>query len=45
MRVKAETATGEERERLWGLMVEMYPGYAGYQKTTEREIPVVVLRP
>ena len=44
-RVKAEKASGEERERLWRLMVEMYPGYAGYQKTTEREIPVVVLRP
>jgi len=44
-RVTAEKATGEERERLWGLMVEMYSGYAGYQETTKREIPVVILRP
>ncbi len=45
MRVKAEKAAGEERERLWRLLVEMYSGYEGYQKTANREIPVVVLRP
>jgi deazaflavin-dependent oxidoreductase (nitroreductase family) len=44
-RVTAETAEGEERERLWGLVVEMYSGYEGYQRTTNREIPVVILRP
>ncbi len=44
-RVKAENAEGEERERLWRLVVEMYSGYEGYQKTANREIPVVVLRP
>ncbi len=44
-RVKAEKAEGEERERLWQLVVEMYSGYEGYQKTANREIPVVVLRP
>ncbi len=44
-RVKAEKAEGEERERLWRLVVEMYSGYEGYQKTANREIPVVVLRP
>ena len=44
-RVTAEKAEGEERERLWGLVVEMYSGYEGYQRTTNREIPVVVLRP
>ena len=44
-RVKAEEATGEERERLWRAVVEVYSGYEGYQKSTEREIPVVVLRP
>jgi deazaflavin-dependent oxidoreductase (nitroreductase family) len=39
----ARTASAEERERLWPLFVEMYPGYAGYQEKTTREIPVVVL--
>ena len=44
-RVKAEKAEGEDRERLWRLLIEMYSGYEGYQRTAEREIPVVVLRP
>jgi deazaflavin-dependent oxidoreductase (nitroreductase family) len=43
--VTAEKAEGEERGRLWKLLVEMYSGYEDYQKTTQREIPVVVLRP
>ncbi len=43
--VTAETAEGEERERLWGLLVGMYSGYDDYRKTANREIPVVVLRP
>ena len=43
--VNAEAATGEERERLWRAAVDQYSGYEGYQKTAEREIPVVVLRP
>jgi len=41
----AEEATGEERERLWQKAVDQYAGYADYQKTAEREIPVVVLKP
>ncbi len=44
-RVRAETAQGEERERLWALLVDVYPEYAGYQKETERAIPVVILQP
>ncbi len=44
-RVKAAEATGEERERLWRAVVETYSGYEGYQKTTDRQIPVVILRP
>jgi deazaflavin-dependent oxidoreductase (nitroreductase family) len=39
----ARTASAGERERLWPLLVEMYPGYAGYQEKTAREIPVVLL--
>jgi deazaflavin-dependent oxidoreductase (nitroreductase family) len=41
--VRASTAEGEERSRLWSLMVEVWPAYDDYQKNTDREIPVVVL--
>lgn len=43
--VVAEKATGEERERLWHDVVELYHGYDEYSRMTEREIPVVILRP
>jgi F420H(2)-dependent quinone reductase len=42
--VRARLATREERERLWPLAVEAYGGYAGYQRRTEREIPLVILQ-
>lgn len=42
--VRAETATGSERARLWRLMTEVWPPYDDYQRRTEREIPVVVFR-
>ncbi len=41
--VRAATAQGEERDRLWGLMTEVWPAYDEYQQKTAREIPVVVL--
>ena len=41
--VRARVATPEERARLWPKVVEMYGGYAGYQRRTEREIPIVIL--
>ena len=43
--VRARVAEGEERERLWRLMVGVYPGYESYRRRTEREIPLVVLEP
>ena len=43
--IVAEKATGEERERLWRDVVEMYHGYDEYRRLTKREIPVVVLQP
>jgi F420H(2)-dependent quinone reductase len=43
--VRVRVARGEERERLWALMVDLYRAYEGYRKRTEREIPVVVLEP
>ena len=41
--VLASTAEGEERARLWALMLEVWPAYDEYQARTDREIPVVVL--
>ena len=44
-RVRARVATGEERERLWISLVEMFPDYDVYRQRTSREIPVIVLSP
>jgi F420H(2)-dependent quinone reductase len=43
--VHAETVTNDERDRLWRRAVASYPGYAGYQARTDRQIPVVRLSP
>jgi F420H(2)-dependent quinone reductase len=45
LQVRAEEAEGEEKRRLWTRLVEMYPPYEDYQRRTQREIPVFVLRP
>lgn len=42
---RAEVADEAERARLWPRVVEAADNYAGYQRKTDREIPVVVLRP
>ena len=39
----ARTAEGDERERLWATMAEIWPAYDEYKTKTDREIPVVVL--
>jgi deazaflavin-dependent oxidoreductase (nitroreductase family) len=41
--VRASVAEGEERDRLWAAMTEVWPDYDKYQKKTDRQIPVVVL--
>lgn len=41
----ARVAEGDERERLWNLMVDYYGPYTDYQAATDRLIPVVVLDP
>ncbi|MFE7455895.1 nitroreductase family deazaflavin-dependent oxidoreductase [Streptomyces sp. NPDC057554] len=41
--VRARTAQGEERERLWRLMTGLAPVYLTYEERTRRTIPVVVL--
>jgi F420H(2)-dependent quinone reductase len=45
IRVQASEARGEEKRRLWKRLVAMYPSYEGYQRKTDREIPVVLLEP
>ncbi|WP_327237706.1 nitroreductase family deazaflavin-dependent oxidoreductase [Streptomyces sp. NBC_01317] len=40
----AETLTPEEKARVWPGLVEVFPPYEGYQKNTERDIPVIRLR-
>jgi hypothetical protein len=38
-------ADHEERALLWPMMVQIYGPYAQYQTKTDRQIPVVVLKP
>ena len=45
LRVRAEKVSPEERERLWPRLVAMYGSYENYRRLTDREIPVVVLKP
>lgn len=42
---RARTAHGDERDRIWTKQKHDYPGFAGYEAGTDREIPVVVLDP
>ena len=39
----ARVATTEERAELWPKLTAAHPNYAGYQRKTSREIPVVLL--
>jgi deazaflavin-dependent oxidoreductase (nitroreductase family) len=41
----ASIADPEQRARLWPLIAGRYANYAGYQKKTDREIPLVLLQP
>ena len=42
--VEAEVAGRDERDRLYAIQSERYPGFAEYQAKTPRVIPVVILR-
>ena len=43
---RAKEAEGAERQRLWELATEFYPGFARYQKRAgDRRIPVIVCTP
>jgi deazaflavin-dependent oxidoreductase (nitroreductase family) len=41
----AHEATDAEKAAWWERALEVWPDYAGYQKRTERQIPVFVLEP
>ncbi|WP_210035408.1 nitroreductase/quinone reductase family protein [Pseudonocardia parietis] len=44
-RMRARVASPDERARLWPQIAGRYRNYAGYQRSTEREIPLVHLEP
>ena len=41
----AEIASADERARIWPIITAKHSNYAGYQRKTGREIPLVLLRP
>ena len=43
--VTAEIAGPEKKSELWTRLVEVAPNFAGYQKRTGREIPMLILHP
>jgi F420H(2)-dependent quinone reductase len=42
--VTAEVLSGETRAQAWQQVIATAPAYAGYEKKTTREIPLVLLR-
>jgi deazaflavin-dependent oxidoreductase (nitroreductase family) len=44
-KMHARIATADERARMWPKIADKYRNYAGYQKRTDREIPLVLLEP
>ena len=42
---RARTASPDEREPIWTKQKKEYPGFAGYEAKTDRQIPVVILEP
>jgi deazaflavin-dependent oxidoreductase (nitroreductase family) len=43
--VAASELQGSERDRMFALQAARYPGFGGYQRKTQRMIPVVALTP
>jgi deazaflavin-dependent oxidoreductase (nitroreductase family) len=43
--VRARQASAEEKAELWPRVVAAYGGYAGYQRRTRRDIPLVLCDP
>ncbi|MGH2686995.1 MAG: nitroreductase family deazaflavin-dependent oxidoreductase [Actinomycetota bacterium] len=45
LQATARVAEGEERDRIWEKQKADVPGFADYERRTERQIPVVILEP
>ena len=43
--MRARIVDADERARLWPLVIQDHQSYAGYQRKTDREIPLVLLEP
>jgi hypothetical protein len=43
--VHAVVADAAQRKRLWPILVDAYADFDTYQSWTDREIPVVLLKP
>ncbi|MEU5842120.1 nitroreductase family deazaflavin-dependent oxidoreductase [Rhodococcus sp. NPDC047139] len=43
--VSVRVVEGEERERMWQVLLRTWPNYALYAQRTDRELPVFVLTP
>lgn len=43
--VEVREAHGDERERIWSAQKAAYPGFADYERKTDRTIPVLVFDP
>ena len=44
-KMRARIASADERAEMWPKITGKYRNYAGYQKKTDREIPLVLLEP
>lgn len=44
-RFRARVASAAERDPIWTRQKRDYPGFAGYEARTSREIPVIILEP
>jgi deazaflavin-dependent oxidoreductase (nitroreductase family) len=44
-KMRARTATPDEKATLWPELVQAYKGYDSYQRNTTRDIPVVICEP
>lgn len=45
VQMRARVAEGDERRELWDRIMAYKPHYGGYQKKTDRLIPLVILEP
>ena len=43
--MRARVAGPDEKAELWPRVTKSYRGYAGYQRKTERDIPLIILEP